>query len=86
MDAYAFTGAAGDIVTISAVKTDDGPACMEAFLYDPTGTLLGGTFCNGQRLDILSAAGTYTILVNDDGLRATGSYNLTLTSSACSGG
>lgn len=90
VDEYTFTGAVGDVVTLSLAGTDTGGFHPRAALYSPSGAevkLYSAT--TGSRVDeveggkkILSdplpAAGTFVIQVYDNDYTNTGSYNLAL--------
>jgi hypothetical protein len=81
IDAYTFEAMAGEHITFRAMKTS-GNACIRASLHDPAANGVGGTFCSGSA-DLFGApsSGRYTILVFDEGLRASGGYELSLSCS-----
>jgi len=76
---YAFTGSAGDVVTIRARQTTGNYLYPNIELYGPTGALLGSTYSTTTaQLDrTLTEAGTYTIVVRDYSNANTGTYTLT---------
>ncbi len=79
MDAFTFTGTAGNRVLVGAIATAGASYNTTLYLYPPGGGAAeASTF--GDRLDVaLAATGTYTILVEDQSNDHTGSYSLAMT-------
>ena len=78
MDAYQFSGAAGQKVVV-ALSDFTGDAWGRATLYSSSkGTVLGTVYDASQREFTLPETGDYVILVYDWRLTATGEYGLTL--------
>src|SRR4029079_17358537 len=78
LDTYTFTGAIGDRVIIDAVATGGASFNTVIALYPPNGGA-NATYTTGDRLEYqLNASGTWTIIVEDNGLDAAGSYDMSL--------
>jgi hypothetical protein len=78
---WTFVGNAGQAVVFAAVATGGALAPVIRF-YDPTGILRYQTLPNRQSASVrLPVSGKYRIVVQDDNLLDTGSYNLNLQSS-----
>ncbi len=90
MDAYTFTGAAGDEVLIGAVRVGGSQLNTNVTLYPPDGGPAEAVSYGGDRVEAqLQQSGTYTIVIEDYSNAHPGSYNLTfldLTSGALTGG
>ena len=86
VNSYAFSAAAGEAVIVTADSTS-GVMTARAELYGPTGQLVATSGVgNASTISAsLGLTGTYTILVLDFGLDATGTYdvNLQFTSGRC---
>lgn len=77
MDAFTFTGTAGRRVIASVVKTS-GTLDTDITLVAPSGAEEAYTYSGDQVSRVLLESGTYTIVVSDWGLSATGTYSLAL--------
>ena len=78
LDTYTFTGAIGDRVIIDAVATGGASFNTLIGLYPPNGGA-NSTYTTGDRMEYqLNASGTWTIIVEDNGLDAAGSYDMSL--------
>ena len=76
LDAFTFIGAFGDRVLIDAVATSGAGFNTVFVLYPPTGAGYA-TYTTGDRLEYqLTAPGTWTILVEDNGNDTAGGYSL----------
>lgn len=84
-DAYAFSGNAGEVITISP-HSISGSLCAAASIWDPANNRISAVDCNVASTNIaLATTGTYTVFVFDGGpvaLQDTGSYSLLI---SCSG-
>lgn len=79
MDAFTFTGAAGDEVVIGAVRTGAGLMNTNLTLYPPGGGAAEALSYGGDRLDDqLQLSGTYTVVVEDYSNTYSGTYSLSL--------
>jgi hypothetical protein len=78
LDAYTFAGNIGERVLIDAVATGGAGFNTYIALYPPGGGA-AVTYTGGDRLDYqLSAGGTWTILIQDNGDDTAGTYDLSL--------
>jgi hypothetical protein len=80
-DTWTFTANKGDRIVINAVTTS-GSLDTAIVLYDPQGTIevstASGLNGGGDKLDHqLATNGLYTIVIEDNSLTATGTYNIT---------
>ncbi len=76
VDTYTFTGAIGDRVIIDAVATGGASFNTLIGLYPPNGGA-NATYTTGDRMEYqLNAPGTWTIIIEDNGLDAAGSYDM----------
>ena len=74
-DGFRFTGAAGDTVEVSAVTTS-GPINTTISIYPPSGPPVVQT-ANDNVTYVLTASGSYTVVIEDSGLDQTGTYSFT---------
>jgi hypothetical protein len=81
LDAYRFSGTAGDVAVVSAYGSPNYPNYFNvvADVYTPAGVRLGGCVNRATNL-ALAVTGTYTILVHADNYASGGPYALTLQS------
>ncbi|HEX6791419.1 MAG TPA: FlgD immunoglobulin-like domain containing protein [Candidatus Krumholzibacteria bacterium] len=78
LDAFTFTGAVGDRVVIDAVATGGAGFNTYIALYPPGGGA-AVTYTSADRMEWqLGAAGTWTILMQDNGDDTAGNYDLSL--------
>jgi subtilisin-like proprotein convertase family protein len=78
LDAYTFTGTIGDRVIIDAVATAGAGFNTVIVLYPPAGGAYA-TYTTGDRLEFqLTATGTWTILIEDNGNDTAGNYDFSL--------
>lgn len=77
-DAYTFTGTAGNRILITTMPTG-GTSTPLVSLYPPGGgpAVIGSSGSNRNDYQLLQS-GTYTIVINDNGLNDTGTYDLSL--------
>jgi len=75
LDAYKFTGAAGDTAHITAVATS-GPINTMIYIYPPSGPPIVATTSDVVN-HVLTVSGQHTILIEDSGLNEAGGYLLT---------
>lgn len=78
LDAFQFSGSAGDRVIISTVVTS-GELYEEIFLYPPDGGTFEDSSSSSKIEHTLSQTGLYTIVVSDLLLSDLGDYNISLT-------
>ncbi|HET6349318.1 MAG TPA: hypothetical protein VFH88_09580, partial [Candidatus Krumholzibacteria bacterium] len=78
LDAFTFTGNLGDRVLIDAVATSGASFNTVIVLYPPNGGSYAA-YTGADRVDYqLTATGTWTILIEDNGLDNAGDYELSL--------
>jgi hypothetical protein len=79
LDAFTFTGSAGDEVVIGAIHTGGGSMNTNITLYPPGGGPAEAISYSSDRLDTqLQQSGTYTIVLEDYSNTYPGSYSLSL--------
>jgi hypothetical protein len=79
VDAFTFSGTAGDRVLIGAITSGGGTLNTTTTLYPPGGGAAEAISYGSDRLDAqLQLTGTYTIVVEDYGNNHPGNYSLTL--------
>lgn len=84
-DLYAFEGAAGQTILLTATQTTAGFNSLvhaRVSVIGPTGAVVATFDSNAQRVITLPAAGTYLVQVNASNLFTAGSYSLGLESLA----
>ena len=86
-DAYRFSGAAGDVVLITAASGPGSPTYIISELFNPTGASMKVSAANGTIGPIeFTASGTYTILVRSGNVQVSGfgyGINLQFTKGQC---
>jgi hypothetical protein len=76
LDVYTFTGTIGDRVIIDAVATGGAGFNTLIALYPPNGAA-NATYTTGDRMEyLLNVAGTWTIVIEDNGADAAGTYDM----------
>ena len=77
LDAFTFTGVAGQRVLFGALEGTALPFNTTLWLYPPAGAPLEASTSGGNKIDVqLAASGTYTVLVEDVANDHTGSYTV----------
>ena len=78
-DAYTFTGTASQRVLVSGLATAGAGYNTNILLYPPGGGLSAAQTFTGDLLDFqLTATGTWTIVIEDNGLDTPGSFTMSL--------
>ncbi|MBC6422641.1 MAG: pre-peptidase C-terminal domain-containing protein [Hormoscilla sp. SP5CHS1] len=79
LDTYTFNGTAGDSIVFQMRGTSGG-VDPRIQIYRPDGTLLDSVASDNfaQRNIVLEQDGTYTVLINDNGVNEAGDYSISL--------
>ena len=76
MDAYTFTGAPSQLALLAAVATGGGTHNTQVLLYPPNGAAAVQNSTADRSEYTMTAAGTWTVVVLDNGMNETGTYSL----------
>ena len=81
VDLYSFTGQTGQIISLALASTGGfasrpGSGSVVMRLIAPSGAVVGVLASNSQNVYTLPADGVYSVRVNANNLRTTGSYNI----------
>ncbi|HXQ23069.1 MAG TPA: pre-peptidase C-terminal domain-containing protein, partial [Candidatus Acidoferrales bacterium] len=76
VDAYTFSGVAGQQISVATTATGDSTGSLRLRLYSPTGDSQGDS-CSGSLTYNVPSTGTYTVLVSACVAPSTGPYTIT---------